>query len=236
MTAPRKTRKQPANKVNGRAFEKQHLTLKSVKPLTKNQEHVFSSDKHQVLNGSAGTGKTFISSALAYKAVLRGEYSKIVYVRSAVATRSLGHYPGTLEEKAAEYEAPYINIASELFGRDDAYGLLKAAGQVQFITTSHVRGITLRNAIVIVDEVQNMTYHELDSVMTRPDDGCKMFFCGDYAQSDIRDSGIREFWKVLKAMEEFNFVTFEEEDIVRSGLVKSYLMTKARLKNESCTK
>lgn len=221
--------KQRPSKARSSNAEKQHLSLKAVVPLTDNQLKVFESDKHQVLHGCAGTGKTYISSYLAYKEMLKGKtYERIIYVRSAVATRSQGFYPGTLEEKSKEYEAPYINIAADLFGRGDAYHLLKNGKQVEFMTTSHIRGLTLRNAIIIADEVQNMNYHELDTIITRPDDSCKMYFCGDFNQADIKDSGIKNFYKILESMNEFNFVDFKEEDIVRGGLVKSYLIAKGK--------
>lgn len=223
--------KKTVRKPHMSAFQKQHLNLKPIKPLTKNQLSVFESDKHQVLSGCAGTGKTFITSFLAYQELLKGsDYEKLIYIRSAVPTRNQGFYPGSPEEKEKLYEAPYIDIACELFDRSDAYNLMKIEKSVEFRTTSHVRGITLRKAIIIADECQNMTYHELDSIITRLDNECKIYFCGDFDQADIRDTGIRNFFNVLKTMEEFNFVEFGEEDIVRSGLVKAYLTAKGKLK------
>lgn len=225
------------NKSTQNVLDKHNLKLGAIQPLTDNQKLVFESDKHQVLHGCAGTGKTFISSYLAFKLLKEGRYDRVIYVRSAVATRNLGFYPGSPEDKVKEFETPYINIASDLFERGDAYRVLKAANAVEFMSTSHLRGLTLKNAVIIADECQNMTEHELDTIMTRPDDDCKLFFCGDFEQADIKDSGIRNFYKILKSMKEFDFVDFTEEDIVRGGLVKAYLIAKSRARrcNESST-
>lgn len=204
-----------------------NLELQVITHKTDAQEKVFSSKKNLVLHGSAGTGKTFITSYLAYKAVLeRKHYEKLVYIRSAVPTRNIGFLPGTEAEKVQVYEQPYIEIAAELFGRGDAYSVLKSADAVRFFTTSHVRGITLRNAMVIVDECQNMTYQELDSIITRMGEDCRIFFCGDFYQRDLKETGIREFYKVLESMDEFDSVKFTVDDVVRSPLVKSYLKAK----------
>lgn len=204
-----------------------NLELSDIEPKTKAQEEVFASDKNLVLHGSAGTGKSFITSFLGYKAVLqRRHYEKLVYIRSAVPTRNLGFLPGTEAEKTQVYEQPYIEIAAELFNRGDAYGILKASEAVKFITTSHIRGITLRNCITIVDECQNMTYQELDSIITRIGPDCRIMFCGDFYQKDLKDTGIREFYNVLASMNEFDFINFSIDDVVRSTLVKSYLRAK----------
>jgi phosphate starvation-inducible protein PhoH len=203
-----------------------NFRIAEIEPLTKNQVRVFESDKHQVLHGSAGSGKTFICSYLAYKAVLRGEFSGLVYIRSAVPTRNIGFLPGTEAEKVEVYEIPYKEIATELFDRGDAYESLKRAEAVKFTTTSHIRGITLRNKVIIVDECQNMSYQELDSIITRVGEDCRIYFCGDFYQRDLKDTGIREFYDVLKRMGEFDFTNFTIDDVVRSDLVKSYLRAK----------
>jgi phosphate starvation-inducible protein PhoH len=211
-----------------------HLTLLDVRPLTESQAHVFESDKNQVLHGCAGTGKTFIASYLAYKALLAKEYGKVIYIRSAVATRNIGFLPGTEAEKVAVYELPYKDIANELFDRGGTYDDLKKKGVVEFMTTSHVRGITINDAVVIVDECQNMDFHELDSIMTRYGRDCRYFFCGDFRQADLKSNGIKKFFDILRSLsDDFEYTEFTESDIVRSDVVKRYII--ARNKQEDLT-
>lgn len=203
-----------------------NLKLTTIEPLTENQEKVFNSNKNLVLHGSAGTGKTLVSSYLGYKAVLNRYYNYLVYIRSAVPTRNIGFLPGTEAEKTQVYEQPYRQIATELFDRGDAYDSLKHSEAVKFITTSHIRGINLTDCFIIVDECQNMTYQELDSIITRVGKRCRLVFCGDYYQRDLRETGIREFYNILQEMNEFDFINFTIDDVVRSDLVKNYLKAK----------
>jgi phosphate starvation-inducible protein PhoH len=157
-------------------------------------------------------------------------------VRSAVPTRDIGFLPGSLKEKIEAYEEPYKIIVSEIFGRGDAYGILKNKGQIEFVTTSYLRGITLDDCIVIVDEFQNCTFQELDTIITRIGENGKIIFSGDYRQSDLDKSreraGMIKFLDILERMYEFEFVEFEAEDIVRSGLVKSYIIAKSELEDQ----
>ena len=192
--------------------------LNYIRPLNKNQANVLASNKNLVLSGYAGTGETYLASYVAYKEVFEGKYNKLVCMRSAVPTRNIGFLPGTDKEKLEVYEAPYIDIATELLGRGDAYEILKKKGLVHFTSTSFVRGINLRDAVLVVDETQNMTYHELDSIITRLNDNCKIIFCGDIRQADLYKNGLEDFYNVLKAMNEFDFIEFQKEDIVRSEL------------------
>jgi phosphate starvation-inducible PhoH-like protein/PhoH-like ATPase len=145
----------------------------------------------------------------------------------------MGFLPGNQKEKAKVYEAPYYAICSELFNRGDAYDVLKTKDYVEFISTSFVRGITLNNCIVIVDEVANMTLHELDSIITRIGRNCRIIFCGDFRQSDFTydkdKKGLIDFMKILQNMKAFNFIDFDVDDIVRSSLVKEYIVVKDRL-------
>lgn len=194
--------------------------------LTDNQEKVFNSDKNVVLNGCAGTGKSFITSYLAFEAIASGQYEQLIYIRSAVSTRDIGFLPGKENEKIEVYERPYEDIAAELYNRGDAYSILKQKGIVKFIPTSFLRGTTIKNAVIIVDECQNMTYHELDSIITRIGANCQVYICGDYFQSDLQSNGLENLHKVLKAMKSFDFVEFDLEDIVRSDFVKEYLIAK----------
>lgn len=201
--------------------------LGHIEPLNSRQRFVLGSHKHLVLSGFAGTGKTFLASYLGYRSIFNtGEFNKLVYLRSAVPTRNLGFLPGTDKEKVEVYEAPYIDIATELLGRGDAYEILKRKSIVHFMSTSFIRGTTLKDAFIIVDECQNMTYHELDSIITRLGENCKIIFCGDIKQADLYKNGFQDFYTVLQKMDEFDFVDFTHEDIVRSEFVKNYIITK----------
>ena len=139
----------------------------------------------------------------------------------------MGFLPGTEEEKSKVYEAPYVNIMQELFSRgDNPYGQMKQKGIINFLTTSYIRGTTFTDSIVIVDECQNMTFHELDSIITRVGQNCRIIFCGDFFQTDLRNSGLKDFLKIIKNMNDFDFIEFGINDIVRSDFVKSYLIQK----------
>ena len=219
--------------------EKLNFTLKNISPLTDNQKLSFQSygeGKNLMLHGIAGTGKSFISMYLGLNQVLNSDtvYKKVVIVRSVVPTRDMGFLPGSQKEKAKVYEAPYYAICTELFGRGDSYDYLKSKGLVEFISTSFIRGITLNDCIIIVDEIANMTLHELDSVITRVGKNCRIVFCGDFRQSDFihdRDKGgLHDFMKIIQRMKSFVFIDFNEQDIVRSSMVKDYIIQKDRLK------
>jgi len=205
------------------------LVLQEIEPLTQNQLIAFDSEKHMLLHGVAGTGKTFISCYLAFDDMVKGQYEKLILIRSAVPTRDIGFLPGNEKEKSAIYEAPYKDIAVELFQRGDAYEILKTKGIVHFMTTSFIRGVTLRDAVIIIDECQNMTFHELDSIITRVGQNCRVIFCGDFRQSDLNKNGLKDFVRILKAMESFDLIDFEIKDIVRSDFVKSYITAKTDL-------
>ncbi len=242
--ASRKQKRFEKNDDNYALDNKFNLDIKPFTPLTKNQELVFKnfSQRHQFLHGMAGTGKTFIAIYLALNEVFSRltPFKRIVIVRSLVQTREMGHLPGKAMDKMREYEAPYIPICGELFGRGDAYSILKQKGIIEFISTSFVRGITLNDAIIIVDECQNQTAHELHSIITRVGSNCKIVFCGDLKQSDLNQrkeySGLSDFMKIIKQMNCFDFVEFVEDDIVRSQLVKHYLITRNRLEENGTIK
>lgn len=217
---------------------KVNLTLNHIEPLTENQNKTFDAykkDKSILLHGLAGTGKTFISMYLSLKEILsrRSTYKKLVIVRSAVPTRDIGFLPGNQKEKAKAYESPYYAICTELFNRGDAYDILKNKGTVEFTTTSFLRGCTINDAIVIVDEMNNMTFHELDSVITRIGSNSKIILCGDFRQSDLTKEsdrrGLRDFMRILSTMGCFEYVEFSQDDIVRSGIVKDYIIAKDEL-------
>lgn len=166
----------------------------------------------------------------------KGGYEKVIVIRSAVQTREQGFMPGSQSQKEAVFEAPYTDIVNDLFGRGDAYQILKQKGMMKFMTSSFVRGLTFDNSIIIVDECQSMTYHELDTIITRVGESSKIVFCGDTKQNDLEISrnradisGLAEFLRVLKRIDVFDTIEFTPEDIVRSGLVKEYILAKERL-------
>ena len=216
-----------------------NFKLRNVEPLTENQKLTFEQyeqGKNLLLHGIAGTGKSFLSIYLSLKSILSetSRYKKLVIVRSVVPTRDMGFLPGNNKEKAKVYEAPYQAIFTELFERGDAYDYLKNKNLVDFISTSFIRGITINDSIIVVDEIANMTLHELDSVITRVGKNCKIIFCGDFRQSDFTKeherNGLTDFMRIIERMKSFSFVDFTEQDIVRSSMVKEYIIMKDRLK------
>ena len=218
--------------------QKNHFELRGINPLTVNQERTFDSyrdGQNLILHGFAGTGKSYISLYLALKEILTSKSvcDKIIIVRSVVPSRDMGFLPGNIKEKIKVYEEPYREICDDLFGRGDGYDILKMKGLVQFTTTSHLRGVTFKNAVVIVDEMQNMSFQEIDTVMTRMGDDSKIIFCGDFRQTDLLNerekSGILKFINITKRMNRFEYIEFEKQDIVRSGLVKDYIVTRTEM-------
>jgi len=209
------------------------LNVQLREPLTSNQAIAFNSEKHLIMHGVAGTGKTYVACYLGYRALAQKQQTRMVIIRSAVPTRDIGFLPGTDKEKSAVYEEPYKDIAAEMFERGDAYEILKQKFVVEFMTTSFIRGITIDNAVILVDECQNMTFHELDSIMTRVGTNCRIIFCGDFRQDDFagkrEQSGLNDFFKILKSMDQFDMIDFQIEDIVRSDLVKDYIIAKNEL-------
>jgi phosphate starvation-inducible protein PhoH len=222
----------------GLTFKTQNFNLKNITPLTENQRiafDAFDDGKHLMLHGMAGTGKTFLALSKSIDALMsnKGVQNKIYIVRSVVPTRDMGFLPGNQKEKMKVYEAPYYAICTELFDRSDAYEILKQKNAIEFISTSFIRGITMNNCYVIVDEVNNMTFHELDSVITRIGKGCRVLFCGDFRQSDLTKeqerNGLKDFMKVISKLNDFVHVDFLEQDIVRSKLVKEYIIARQKL-------
>ena len=218
--------------------------LTEIKPLTDNQKLVFDAyenNKNLFLYGCAGTGKTFIAMYLALKEILSNKtpYEKLYVVRSLVPTREIGFLPGDHEDKAHLYQIPYQNMVKYMFKMPDdpafemLYDNLKAQETISFWSTSFLRGTTLDNAIVIVDECQNLNFHELDSIMTRVGNDSKIIFAGDVAQTDLvktnEKNGILDFMKILEIMDEFACLEFDVNDIVRSGLIRNYIITKLQL-------
>ena len=218
--------------------------LSTIKPVTDSQKKVFETWKqglNQFLFGCAGTGKTFVSLYLALQDVLKNEtpYDKVIVVRSLIPTREIGFLPGDEEDKAALYQVPYSNMMQFMFTQPNEqafsmlYDRLKAQGSFYFLSTSFLRGLTFDNSIIIVDECQNLNFHELDTIITRVGQDSKIVFCGDFGQSDLtrlnEKNGLMNFLQILQEMNEFNCTEFDIGDIVRSGFVRSYLIQKTKL-------
>jgi len=246
MTRKRRNQDQPINIgiVAKQAKRKPPINLDrlvDIKPVTDNQSKLFDAynkQKHLFVYGCAGTGKTFCSLYLALKDVLNEitPYDRVVVVRSLVATREIGFLPGDHDDKSSLYQIPYKNMVKYMFEmNNDAefemlYGNLKQQESIKFWSTSFIRGTTLDNCIIVVDECQNLNFHELDSIITRVGEDSRIIFCGDATQSDLtrsnEKSGIIDFMKIIQRMPEFESIEFDVNDIVRSGLVKSYIVNK----------
>lgn len=214
------------------------LKLHEIFPKTERQDLVFQffdQGKNIVLHGTAGTGKTFISLYLALREVFELNKEKIIIIRSAVPTRDQGFLPGNIDEKEVVYQIPYEDIVNNLCRNGGAYKSLKREGIIHYMSTSYIRGLNLDNCVVVVDECQNMTSHEFNSVMTRLGENSRVLFCGDYRQSDFQiakrkeQTGIFEMLLVADEMKSFETVNFEVDDIVRSGLVKEYILARSKL-------
>ena len=218
--------------------------LLNIEPLTENQRNLFAlydEGKHLVAHGVAGSGKTFLCLFKALQDVLNEytPYEKIYIVRSLVPTREIGFLPGSHEDKSSLYQIPYKNMVKYMFQMpSDAdfemlYGNLKSQETISFWSTSFIRGTTLDNCIIIVDELENLNFHELDSIITRVGENTKILFCGDASQSDLvrlnEKNGVIDFMKIIRAMPSFGIVEFGVDDVIRSGLIKEYLIAKMEL-------
>jgi len=224
---------------NKQRNESMHIRIDdliTIDPITERQRDAFNAWRdgdNMALVGTARTGKTFLALYLALEEVMEksSPYETVKIIRSVVPTRDVGYLPGTIEEKLNAYTGPYRAITSELFDGDPgAYDKLVHNKYISFESTSYIRGVTFDNSIVIVDEMQNLNFHELDSVMTRIGHCSKIIFCGDYYQSDFRSEndkrGINTFLQIVEQLKHFSVISFNWEDIVRSGLVRDYIMTK----------
>jgi phosphate starvation-inducible protein PhoH len=238
-----------ATKLENKPRPQNHLTLriddlKTFEPLTENQKKFFDAYKlgeyFIALHGVAGTGKTFCALYKAIEEVLdkSNPFNKIIVVRSAVQSRDMGHLPGDVNEKMEIYQQPYRQICENLFGRKDAWDRLAEQHKIEFISTSFIRGMSFDDAIIIVDEMQNLTYEEIDTVMTRVGYRSKIIWCGDYRQTDLNKkkndmSGILKFFDIAMHMKAFTRIEFTPDDIVRSSLVKDYIMAKLKYEDSN---
>lgn len=214
--------------------------ISDIDPMTDTQEDAFDAwddGYNLMLHGMAGTGKTFLALYFSLSEVFETSprYNKVFIIRSVVPSRDMGFLPGTQKEKMKVYEGPYYDICNKLFKRGDAYEILKQRNQIEFMSTSFLRGETFDNCIIVVDEMQNMSDQELHTVMTRVGENCRIIFCGDVKQDDLtserfnEQSGLANFIKIIDRMKEFKFVEFYANDIVRSALVKSYIIQRDKL-------
>jgi len=234
---PKPTTPRPSNHLKLRIDD-----LRTFDPLTQNQKLFFDAykrgDYFVALHGVAGTGKTFCALYKAIEEVMdkSNPFSKIIVVRSAVQSRDMGYLPGDVNEKMDIYQQPYVQICDTLFGRKDAWDRLEEQGYIQFISTSFIRGMSFDHAIIIVDEMQNLTYEEIDTVMTRVGHMSKIIWCGDYRQTDLNKkkndmSGILKFFDIAMHMSAFTRIEFTADDIVRSSLVKDYILAKMKFED-----
>jgi phosphate starvation-inducible protein PhoH and related proteins len=218
------------------------FAIKRIEPMTRNQENLFRSyinEKNILAIGSAGTGKTYISLYLALKDVLqKNHYKEVIIVRSSVQSREQGHMPGNASEKMANFEQPYVDIVNDLMERGDGYQILKQKGMIRFMSTSFIRGLTFNDAIIIVDEVQNLTYGEIRTILTRVGTNSRIILCGDTKQDDLKYSknrsdvsGLVQVSRVIDNMkgDSFDKVVFTIDDIVRSDFVKHFIIAEETL-------
>lgn len=220
------------------------FSMKRINPMTKMQGELISKYKEGnniAAIGSAGTGKTYVSMALALEDVMENElYKQLIIVRSAVQSRDQGFMPGSLTEKMSYYETPYIDIVNDLFGRKDAYNIMKQKEMIKFMSTSFVRGLTFDNSIIIVDEMQNLNYGEFSTICQRVGQNSRIMFCGDTKQEDLNYkkhfndiSCFGKAMKIIEKMDNFSAIKFGTDDIVRSGFVKKFIIAEKELELEA---
>jgi phosphate starvation-inducible PhoH-like protein len=234
LTAPRPKRrtKKQYQPQTPKSFD---LRLKKIEPLTDNQEKVFDDyddGKNLLLLGVPGSGKSFISLFLAFEEIYSGKssYNKVIVIRSAQSSKNIGFLPGTAQQKMERFETPYISICNDLFERGDAYSILKQKNTLEFESTSFLRGTTLNDAIIILDECQNLSYQEIKTVLTRVGDNARIIICGDIKQDDLtsvrysEESGLVKILPVLTKINSISKTEFGVEDILRSGFVKEFII------------
>lgn len=234
----RMSKKRNKNRQHVEYQQQPTFTLREIVPLTVNQSNTFDAYKrgyNLVLHGCAGTGKSFIATYLALNEICSGHspFQKLFFIRSAVPCRDIGFLPGTEKEKSSVFEEPYKEICADLFETKNAYDILKMQNLIEFTTTSYKRGMTFNNCILLMDEAQNYTFQELDTILTRAGQNCKVLVAGDFRQTDLskphEKTGIINFMRITHTIKSFQHIEFQKEDIVRSGLVKEYITRKYEL-------
>ena len=195
----------------------------NVIPKTTNQDYLMRSVENKVLTiatGPAGTGKTYCAGMIAAKLLLKGKINSIVLTRANVPTgRSLGHFPGTVEEKMAPWLAPIINVLKEGLGKGDVDCRMGKSILIQPIET--IRGQSFSDSIILVDEAQNLTMDEIKAITTRIGDNSKLVLMGDPAQSDVREgTDLSRFASLCyRGGIDAPVIEFGVNDIVRSDIV-----------------
>lgn len=225
----------------GTVLKDKIFKVKTIEPLTTNQSHTFEAwnkGKNLLLTGTAGTGKSFVACYLALTAVFAKPdvYDNVTIVRSTVPSRDQGFLKGSIQEKSEIYEMPYISIFQDMSDVENAYASLKGKGLINFISTSYIRGMNLKNTIFVVDEIQNMTGEELHTITTRVGKNSRVIMCGDIRQNDLKNnrqtSGFNDFSKVVDSMKSFRHIRFDRDDIVRSGFVREYIIARENLEDQ----
>lgn len=224
-----------------RPIQNNSLELSALEPMTDRQARAidwWDEDQNLVLSGYAGTGKSYLACALALEAIEDRDtpFKKMVIIRSAVPSRNMGFTPGNIDEKASLYEEPYQRIINSLYKCGSAYEQRKNERKLEFRTTSYLRGLTFDRTIIIVDEIQNMSFEELDTIMTRVGEHSRIIFSGDYRQTDLHNekekAGLKKFLNIIQGMPQFSVVDFQKDDIVRSDIVRDYIVAKTEMNDE----
>jgi len=231
----RKERRAKQQQENRQEHQPQNFKLIDISPKTDNQRLAFEyydKNKNLLLHGVPGSGKSFISLFLALEDVFskNSPYEKVVIIRSAQASKGIGFLPGTAKQKMEVFEAPYIAICTKLFNRADAYSILKQKGIIEFESTSFLRGTTIDNAVIILDEIQNLSFQEQKTVLTRVGQDSRLIMCGDLNQDDLtserysEESGLKKMMHILNKIASVATVEFSVADIVRSGFVREFVI------------
>ena len=205
------------------------LKRQSVVPKTLNQKRYLQAiDAHPITFGigPAGTGKTYLAMAMALRELLEGRVERIILTRPAVeAGEALGFLPGELQEKILPYLTPLYDAMNDMIGKEQTMQLVER-GIVEIAPLAYMRGRTLANAFVVLDEAQNTTHEQMMMFLTRIGDGSRMVVTGDITQTDLprnKQSGLKEATRVLKDIERIHLFYFDGLDVVRHPLVQDII-------------